>query len=85
MPAILSVEHEQILQAAVASGWCQDEQEALSVALRLLHEQTAGDNGLQQSSVEWKRKLSDHLARLPMTSAKVVDDTRESIYGNRGE
>lgn len=84
MATIISPQNQELLEQVVSSGRFKDQEEALSVALQLLREQTR--NGSPESSLspdEWMatfRKWS----RKSRQGNPQMDDSRESIYGDRG-
>jgi len=84
MATIISPQNEQLLNQVVSSGRFKDQQEALAEALRLLREQTANGGPEQSLSTEewiasfrkWNRKSRQ--------GNPYLDDSRQSIYGDRG-
>lgn len=84
MATVISPQNEQLLNQMVASGHFKDPQEALSEALKLLDQQTC-NGGLDQSL-----SLDEWIASFRKWSRKsrqgnpYMDDSRESIYGDRG-
>ena len=82
----ISPENEKLLNEAVASGQFNTQDEALAEAIRLLGENNDnGDETNRLASGEWRRKFEQHIAATPNTTARVVDDSLESIYEGRGE
>lgn len=82
--ATISPQNEQLLNEAVSSGLFKDQQEALAEALRLLREQTC--NGGPQPSLSTDEWISSFRmwSRKPRQGNPCMDDSRESIYGDRG-
>ncbi len=85
MATIISPQNEQLLKQVISSGCFQDQEEALSEALRLLCEQTA--NGSVEPPIlppdKWVEEF-DHITSSRQGGNSRMDDSRESIYGDRG-
>lgn len=85
MAMSITPENERVLADAVKSGRFNTQEEALAEALRLL---SASSNG---SSIcndplppdDWVREF-DQITQSRTVSVPDVDDSRESIYGDRG-
>lgn len=85
MATVISPQDEQLLEQIVSSGRFSDQQEALSEAIRLLGEQSVnGPPSQTLSADEW---LSSFRAwsRKSRKGNPNLDDSRESIYDDRGK
>lgn len=85
MKTTVSPQNAELLQAAVASGRFKNQDDALSAALRLLQEHTA--NGSTEPRIlppdEWLEEF-DRITASRQRGNPRMDDSRESIYGERG-
>lgn len=84
MATVISSENEQLLNQVVSSGRFKDQQEALTEALRLLCEH--GANGDPEPSVSVDEWIPSFRAwsRKSRRGNPQMDDSRESIYDDRG-
>jgi Arc/MetJ-type ribon-helix-helix transcriptional regulator len=85
MATTISLQNEQLLNQVVASGRFQNQDEALSEALRLLYEQTR-QNGSEQSLLppeKWIKEF-DRITASRHSGNPLMDDSRESIYDDHG-
>ena len=82
----VSPNHEQFLDDLVTSGQFPSPDEALSAALRLLQQQTARDGSAEGEILppEPWRKEFDRITASRSGGNPRMDDSRESIYGDRG-
>ena len=85
MAMSISPENERLLNDVVASGRFKNPDEAMTEALRLLKDNGTEKNTSVQSQDEWRKKLEKHLSSIPKTTAKFLDDSRDTIYKGRGE
>lgn len=84
MATIISSQNEQLRNQVVSSGRFQNQDEALTEAVRMLYEQTLNGSSEQLFSTDewitsfraWSRK---HRKGNPH-----MDDSRESVYDDRG-
>jgi Arc/MetJ-type ribon-helix-helix transcriptional regulator len=84
MASMISPQNEQLLNEAVSSGRFKDQQQALAEALRLLREQTCNNDPEQSLSAdEWIASFRKW-SRKSRQGNPNMDDSRESIYGDRG-
>jgi Arc/MetJ-type ribon-helix-helix transcriptional regulator len=85
MATMISQQDEQLLEQVVSTGRFKDQEEALSAALRLLREQTS--NGSFEPSIlppdRWVEEF-DRITASRRGGNPHMDDSRESIYGDRG-
>ncbi|TWT88831.1 hypothetical protein Mal64_23190 [Pseudobythopirellula maris] len=82
----LTPDSEKLLNELVAGGGYASEGEAVSAALRMLHERTAGRRSNVSLTKEEKLELlNNSIDSLPKSNARDVDTSRESIYEGRGE
>jgi Arc/MetJ-type ribon-helix-helix transcriptional regulator len=85
MATIISSQNEQLLNQVVSSGHFQNQDEALTEALHLLYEKTR-QNGSEQSLLppeKWIEEF-DRITASRQGGNPQMDDSRESIYGDRG-
>jgi len=86
MPITLSPENEELLKEAVSSGHYRDRDEALATALKLLY--ARDKNGSAEDSVlppkEWIERFRIW-SRKNRQGNPDLDDSRDSMYGDRGE
>lgn len=85
MATMISPQNEQLLNEAISSGRYKNQEEALAEALRLLREQTA--NGSAEPTIlppnSWVEEF-DRVTASRRGGNPRMDDSRESIYGDRG-
>ena len=90
MTMSITPENEKLLAEAVSSGFFQSQEEALTEAIRLLRQSTAGNSDKKTEgtseplTVEAWLKEFDRLTESRSVSVPDVDVSRESIYGDRG-
>lgn len=84
MATIISPQDEKLLEEVVSSGLFTDQQAALSEAMRLLREHSTKDHHHQfsLSDDEWIASFREW-SRRPRKGNPHMDDSRESIYGDR--
>ena len=82
----ISPENARLLKDVFATGLFESEDEALSKALKLLKEQAGGNNGQPQvlPRDEWLEEF-DQITASRAGGNVEMDDSRESIYGDRGK
>ena len=86
MSITLSPQNEELLKEVVSSGYYKSQEEALAEAIRLLREQST--NGASDESVilppdQWIEEF-DRITQSRKGGNPQMDDSRESIYGDRG-
>ena len=82
----VSPNNEQFLNDLVASGQFPSQDEALTAAVRLLQQQTARDGSAEGEILPpepWRREF-DRITESRTGGNPRMDDSRESIYGDRG-
>lgn len=86
MAMSVSPSNEQFLNDLVASGEFPSQGEALTAAIRLLQQQTACANSAECEvlSPEPWRKEFDRITESRAGGNPQMDDSRDSIYGDRG-
>lgn len=86
MVMTVSPENQNLLNDLVATGEFQSQDEALAAAIRFLRER-ATDGNYSQAGIlppdEWIKEF-DRITQLRGGGNPRMDDSRESIYGDRG-
>jgi Arc/MetJ-type ribon-helix-helix transcriptional regulator len=84
MATTISSQTEQLLNQVVSTGRFQNQDEALTEAVRMLYEQTLnGGSESLLSSPEWINSFRAW-SRKHRKGNPHMDDSRESIYDDRG-
>jgi len=83
----ISPDNQRLLESLVQSGSFKSEDEAISQALRLLRDKSENDRVSDGDELlppdEWIREF-DRLTSSRTGGNPKMDDSRESIYGDRG-
>lgn len=85
MATIISTQNEQLLNQVVSTGRFRNQDEALTEAVRMLYEQTL-NGGAEQSLLSPEKWIEefDRITASRRGGNPRIDDSRESIYGDRG-